>query len=332
MNNGHSPINITAAHSLNRVIVSDAPGLPESLQGLTGWQLLSAQTHRELVTARGEKEAARELGDRLGWFVAILRTGHEQNRQAREEWDDSHWALWAGIQRIVLGGGLVSGPEAPLMLEAAQSRLKALGQTCTLERARNPQHLPLIGACRFFEDSIHSRRTNKTAEKTTQRTQTVVLDFGGSFLKRGRLTCGGTELSKLELLDALPVDFESLSPHELLSAMARATAATIQEASPSWTGELIVPVSIAAYVDNEGQPLLSQQGVYMRLGRLEGNAGMLLSKAVSKICGQAVHTQLIHDGSAAARAFGSAVPAAVIMLGTALGIGFPVDEEDYQLA
>lgn len=220
MNNGDSPIHITSTHSLNRVIVSDAPGLPDYLRGLTGWQLLSAQTHQELVTKRGEREAAREMGERLGWFISILRMGHAQNRKVRKEWNDSFWALWAGIQRILLGGGLVSGPEATLMLDSAKRRLTALGQTCTLELARNPQHIALIGACRFYEDSIHSQNTKKTTVKTTQRIQTVVLDFGGSFLKRGHFAYGGTELSTLELLDALPVDFNSLKLLSILLFLA----------------------------------------------------------------------------------------------------------------
>ncbi len=48
-----------------------------------------------------------------------------------------------------------------------------------------------------------------------------------------------------------------------------------------------------------------------------------LAARLSERMEQPVESTLLHDGTAAARAYGEAAHTAVIMLGTALGIGFP---------
>jgi hypothetical protein len=80
--------------------------------------------------------------------------------------------------------------------------------------------------------------------------------------------------------------------------------------------------SLAAYV-RDNQPLLRQGGPYSQLHILSASLGEWLAKQVSNRLGQEIAVALVHDGTAAARAYAGQPRSAVITLGTALGIGFP---------
>ena len=49
---------------------------------------------------------AEEVGRRLGALLLTLWRGDAANRAARPEWDDAHWAYWANVKQVVVGGGL----------------------------------------------------------------------------------------------------------------------------------------------------------------------------------------------------------------------------------
>jgi hypothetical protein len=82
---------------------------------------------------------------------------------------------------------------------------------------------------------------------------------------------------------------------------------------------------MACYLD-EGQPYLSEGGCYGRLQGLADNLQAHLAEEIGRRLGCPVYLRLLHDGSAAA-AYAGAERTAVIMLGTALGVGFPPVEE-----
>ncbi|HMA33648.1 MAG TPA: hypothetical protein VKY74_04130 [Chloroflexia bacterium] len=63
-------------------------------------------------------------------------------------------------------------------------------------------------------------------------------------------------------------------------------------------------------------------GAYAQLHTLTDNLGAWLAQQISRRIGRAVAVELVHDGTAAARAYAGAPRTAVIMLGTALGVGF----------
>ncbi len=83
-----------------------------------------------------------------------------------------------------------------------------------------------------------------------------------------------------------------------------------------------VVVSVASYVE-AGRPLPRQGGPYADMHMLDLPLDRWLAARLSERMEQPVALTLLHDGTAAARAYGEAADTAVIMLGTALGIGFP---------
>jgi len=79
-------------------------------------------------------------------------------------------------------------------------------------------------------------------------------------------------------------------------------------------------LSVAAYV--RGGRLLGN-GLYASLNALAEDARPLLADAIHTQTGQVMRVHLIHDGTAACTLYAGAPNAAVIVVGTALGIGFP---------
>jgi hypothetical protein len=62
---------------------------------------------------------------------------------------------------------------------------------------------------------------------------------------------------------------------------------------------------------------------YARLHAFTANLGDWLGARVAERTGRPCRVQVLHDGTAAAQACAGSDNAAVIMLGTALGVGFP---------
>jgi hypothetical protein len=175
--------------------------------------------------------------------------------------------------------------------------------------------LPLLGAARAVPPGYATA---------------AVLDCGGTAIKRGVAHYAEGALLGVRLLPSLPaqvLSLRSLPPLEQAAALApvlvEALAATWREVAE--LGGPVAPVltaSIAAYiVDN--QPMDYQRGAYAELRLLSPNLGAWLGEQVSAAVGQAVTVQLIHDGTAAARVYAGQPHTAVILLGTALGVGFP---------
>ncbi len=85
-----------------------------------------------------------------------------------------------------------------------------------------------------------------------------------------------------------------------------------------------IVAAMASYMVN-GQPESSQGGFYSELRRLPSSIETWFTEAVSDCLSLPVTITFHHDGTAAARTFAGrdASRTAVIILGTALGVGFP---------
>ncbi len=312
--------NLTPVASLNRVRFTELAGLPIPA-GMVGWAayaLLSAKALADLTTRHGSAdEAARRFGERLGWLLATLKRGDPASRAARPDWDDTYWGHWAAIRQVFLGGGVVSGSQGPVVAEHAERLLSRVGITnCTVAVAPWPEHLPLVGAARSAHDA----------------SATVVLDFGQSFVKRGWALAENGSLTALRLLPRQPARWTDLGsraepPIEDVRALADFMIQSMvdtwrkaQETEPEVS--TTVATSIASYV-HDGQPLPRQGGAYPQLLRLTDNVERWLSERLSEESGRPMAVRLLHDGTAAARALAGEPHAAVITLGTALGVGFP---------
>jgi hypothetical protein len=320
------------SNSLNRVVLVDLPGLDvtDDVKGKTGYELVSTAALDKLIEAhhadfrfitykdppamRGHFfvllshddptaiHVAETLGRNLGYLLLTLTRGDEVNRKARPEWSDAHWKLWGSIRTVHLGGGLVTGKMGVWMLKGVRIITTNAGSNLAIDLAHYPQHLPLFGAARYIA----------TGQKS------YMLDFGGTYVKRGFAQYGSDGLKQLTLLSSV----ESAFTNDVIDV--RDTMVDIIAETAKDFDAPIIPVSIAAYVDANGQPLIAQGGIYMQLAQLSDDVPAMLSELVSKRIGKPVTIKLLHDGSAAASFYAPEANAVVLMLGTAIGSGYCV--------
>jgi hypothetical protein len=350
MNAPFNPDRLSPSASLNRVRIVDLPGvaLEASVKGKTAYELLSAQALtdyvREHAAALGldaglsgaaalpvafdrrfeadskairgaAEEAARHFGRRLGYLILALKRGDAANRQAREEWDDTYWAHWASIREIWLGGGLVSGHLGERLRQYAQAVLAEAGTLdCALHLSPYSSALPLVGAARCFPPDSQAG---------------LVFDFGHSYIKRACALYESGTLVALRLLSPLatgwtePAEDPADQSWRWAERMVNVVADTWQAVRTSGLAPApLMAASIASYVV-EGQPAAYDRGIYAQLRAISDNLGRWLSQHAGERVGHPVEISLLHDGTAAARTYAGTARAAVIMLGTALGVGFP---------
>ena len=356
MNAPFNPDRLTPAASLNRVRIVDLPGVAReaSVKGKTAYELLSAQALTDYLREHADalrldaglsdaahlpvafdrcfeadnkhiraaaEEAAGHFGRRLGYLILTLKRGDAANRRAREEWDDSYWAYWASIREIWLGGGLVSGHLGRRLRQYAQAVLAEAGATdCALHLSAYPSVLPLVGAARCFPPESQAG---------------LVFDFGHSYIKRACALYEGGTLVALRLLSPLAADWTELAEDPASQAgrwaerVVNVVADTWQAACTSGlTPAPVMVASIASYVV-DGQPAAYDRGIYAQLRVISDNLGRWLAQHVGERLGHPVEIDLLHDGTAAARTYAGTAHAAVIMLGTALGVGFPPCTDEY---
>ncbi len=339
------PHRLTPAASLNRVRIVDLPGvsLPSHIRGATAYELLCASAlvehvrscahelglsgasatdpgilltqfdlcfcHQDQSIRAVAEEVARRFGQHLGYLVLTLWRGDAANRSARLDWGDEYWEYWAGIGEIRVGGGLVAGRLGPaLIAHAMQTVVDAGMDDRSIRLSAWPALLPLIGAARTAP--LRARAV-------------VVLDFGHSSIKRACALYDCGILTSLHLLPALPAPLAVEQPRRLAELLVSVIANSWGEAqSLRLAPDPMLVVCLAAYV-SEGQPMQRQGDQYAALYTISKNLGRWLSRRVAHRLGAPVKVSLLHDGTAAAHAYAGQGRAAVITLGTALGVGFP---------
>jgi hypothetical protein len=353
------PYHLTPAASLNRLRIVDLPGLdiPDEVRGKTGYELASTHYLSEQIRLHSaelklsaeelaveERELPRlldrcfksgdaavqavvrgigqQLGCNLACLLLTLKRGDAVNREARPDWDASYWDHWHSIRLVLFGGGLISGYYLRLAITPGIviALLRIIGPQAMKELnlrvniAGNAGSLPLIGAaCHLSMEAGCG----------------VVLDFGGSFVKRALIFYEQDDTMHDRSLPSIPVQWtEEGQTENLFRFMADVIADTWRQAyNAGRMPSRLIPVSIAAYI-RDGQPLERQGGIYAALRLLSANTEHSLSEAVSKRLGSAVQIRLLHDGTAAASSYAGSEQTAVMMLGTAIGIGFPPPSQE----
>jgi hypothetical protein len=340
--------------SLNRVQIVDLPGLriPAGVRGKTAYELASAtaltQLFREHATQlkldpslsdsglrlafdgclvsddpvlRSEAgKIARTYGRDLGYVILALKRGDDANRTARPEWGKAHWDRWAETEQVWLGGGLVSGNLGPhIARHANQVMREGKVYDCVVNVSPYGALLPLVGAAR------HAPRGTEAA---------VVLDFGSTTVKRAWVTLAGDQILNINPLlsqpapDSVRGQATRAKADRLIDNMVSIFARTWRRAAKeglSLSGT--VPICLAAYV-RDGHPMVAHAGGYYQVSFVTDNLQAELGRRVSKQLGMPLSVKLLHDGSAAAAAYAGQQRAAVIVMGTALGIGFPGNDAD----
>ncbi|MCP4515068.1 MAG: hypothetical protein GY824_07570, partial [Delftia sp.] len=327
------PIPTLSPHnSLNRVQIVDLPGLPidhqvrgqravdlgnrvvaryararaEALKLPAAFAQDNLETRLELPrfvddclrspdeTARAAAQAiGRRLGRNLGHILLTLQRGDAVNRAARPDWKAQDWDRWAKIQRVWLGGGLMSGRLGELMVEQAHALLLELGYQGRPQVALtlHPGDVTLLGAGRYLPPA--SRHT-------------LCLDFGHTLVKRAGLDCEDGALVRLHRYASLPNQAAELDAPRglgavigrwLLNFMANAVAQTWdQSLAAGLPPGPDIMLCLACYT--QGGRVLGR-GLYFNLNALGDDVRLPLAEAIEARIGQPVRVHIIHDGSAA---------------------------------
>lgn len=340
--------------SLNQVRIMDLPGLavPNWVKGKSGFDLLSSFALRQRVSAKAAilhlnpddphllhkfddcltavshpfhtaaQQIAEEYGRSLAYLLLTLKRGDAINQQARPDWQPQHWAFWAQIETVWLGGGLLAGNLGQTAVPLARELVQQCGfPDFRLALAANGRHLPLVGLART----------------AVPGTQTMLLfDFGQTAVKQAIAHYEQDSLARLTLLPSLPspcaavfnlsqnVDDIAHFAEVVLDSVADSwRAAAAAEAALSHT----VAISLACYL-LDGQPRREDVGCYGRLQHITPHLHQFLTDGLRQRLGP-VAVSLWHDGAAAALFQAGAAKTAVITFGTAMGIGFPPENGSF---
>ncbi len=354
------PQHLTPSNSLNRVQVIDLPGIfvDSEVKGKNGYELVSAESLSRLIRQyidslnldpalsdhelrlaldaclRGKgarfrtgvlptaEIVARRFGRNLGYLLLTLKRGDAVNRAARAEWDDSYWEHWGQINRVWLGGGLVSGRLGERMKQHALSIFTPTRITdFSLEVSPYDSALPLVGAARFAPLGVNTA---------------LIFDFGSTMIKRACAIYEEGELAELHCLPSFSTGWEKIEraffdPMDAAAALLNRIVTVIVDTRRDVRSLGLMPpgtirASFAAYI-RDGHPMKAQGGAYIQLRRLTDNLQSELARQVGARSNQEVDLRFFHDGTSAATTYAGAENTAVITIGTALGVGFPPPAE-----
>lgn len=259
---------------------------------------------------RTAREVARQFGRNLGYVLLALRHPYavREHPAPWEPWMIEHWLK---LPRLWLGGGLIRGHLGKWAIPYIRGVFTEAGITPP-DLMRDPfgASLPLVGAACCVPKTAHSA---------------AVLDFGRTGVKRGAATYSRGVLHGIHLLPTLPTEWDddandAHAEDDLRRFQDEFVIPAISETFISARPECpVIPISIAAYIDAQGEPYARQANPYAGLRGFNGTLQETLSAAVSRRVGRDVQVMLIHDGTAAATAHPGD---AVMALGTAVGIGY----------
>ena len=348
----------TSPHvSVNRVRIIDLPGIPvdPAVRCRKAYKLFSAQALLELAreqaamldlpdgllqddlasrlhvprlvaerVANGrpaQRVAARSIGRRLGrnlgHILAALHRGDKVNRAVRPDWTAADWKTWANIEKVWLGGGVAGGALGKLFVEAASEYLAQarIGPALQVNVSPFAREMTLLGAARYLPAETQSA---------------LCLDFGHTLVKRARVTLDDGSITEIQPLEPRPVDWRRLgAPYELTPDKGHQVVNFITDLiAETWQAceavgdeaDKDLMLCVAAYV--RGGELLGN-GIYAKMSALHTDVRPLLSARVQQATGRTWRIRPIHDGTAAAALHAGETHTAIILVGTALGVGMP---------
>lgn len=265
---------------------------------------------------------AQRMGRNLGYILIALQRGDPLNRAARPDWPTEAWEDWADVRKAWLGGGLLSGTLGDEIVTHAWALLMQTGyaDTLTVAKTPRPHHMALLGASRYLpiEDG-----------------NGLCLDLGQTSVKRAVMTFDQGTLTRMRWLPSMPVAWRwqntlqaqrAIDGHEVLAFVVEAIAdaqTSVENQDLALAPEAML--SVAAYV-SDGH--LLGNGLYAQMDGLAADVQSLISARVRQLCGVDLSLSFIHDGTAAAALHAGEPSSAVIVVGTALGVGFPPPTSD----
>ena len=345
------PYHLQPLATLNQRKIISLPGVEPELVGQTGYAVASQpaliallHSHAQELGLEGvaeadypqrlndlldspnaslriaSKEIAETHGRRLGSLLASILRSPGGLTDPLDPWEAVYLRYWREqVGTLFLGGGLANGSLGQVIRRAVAEVFEKCGLSAIqVQVAENPSFLPLLGAARSLPGEM--------AEVA------AVADFGGTQAKRGLAAYGPDgSLQSLEVLPSRSVAALNApgKTAELAACMVETLAETLRLIPE---GQALVPkllVCLAAYVQ-DGKPLNLQRGGYYALNKLSGDISAWFSEQVSQSSGRVMEVEFLHDCDAAAVALAGRQRAAVVMLGSALGVGFVPLEEAYR--
>ena len=345
---------ITSACSINRVRIAKLPlyGIDDSIEGLTVKQFFSTKLVIEEVkknadllqidlrkenekrlplvlekrldsedesTAAAALEIIERFGNRLGLIFLTLKLGDEENRRAREDWNDEHWDYWAQIEDIILVGGLASGKFGKILKKQVEYVFGLKGV--------KPYNINL------YTNSVDVGIMGCATQISEPDGVNIVMDFGQTNIKRSYVTKSHGELTEIKTLEPYPskcMEWEIPNEEEkrrqakkLHKYLIKAIVDTYHSAEKNTKTEpnREVVISIASYtIDGR---LNTDRSGYAKLCTLGENYAECLWWELSGALRRDLVIKLIHDGTAIALNFSDKKNTVCLSLGSYFGVGFP---------
>lgn len=260
----------------------------------------------------------KKFGNRLGMIFLALRKGEEENRRARDDWDDSCWAYWHDVGTLILTGGLASSMLGRRFKEQIHNVFDMAGEkSYHIRLYDNGAYLGVMGiAQRLMED-------NSTA---------LVFDLGHTNFKRALVRVRGGMIVGFSPFESLPSrymqnsfgsdDEKRACARQLHRYVTRTIVNTYREASEAARPSDLILISIANYTYS-GR-LNPVRGGFSKLCALgTDHYAAVLEEVLSGELRRNIRVRLVHDATATALYFADVPDAVCLTLGTAFGIGFP---------
>jgi hypothetical protein len=328
------PQHLTTDASINRLVIAEAAGGPPRLAGQQAYAILSADAVAMVAAGHGiaaareaiaddlgaalraadprERSAAlaiaAEVGLRVACLLSTLRDPGTASVQGWNAWRRAYLQHWATVDEVHLAGGLLAGGAGPVVADETSKALARLGVQTRTALMPWPALAALIGAARRLGPEVG---------------EVLAVDLGGSRVKTALIRALRDGVVELTVLTTSRVPFDgpdrpsSIALDDFLVGVMDTAARDARHLGASVRA---LAVSVACYL--EGGRRCADRGLYANLPDLGGNGWR---RHLRDLFGRSMSVGIVHDGTAAAAAVprGGTRPDAVLVLGTALGIGFP---------
>ncbi|MFZ5352408.1 MAG: hypothetical protein ACOZCL_06730 [Bacillota bacterium] len=298
--------------SLNRVLFeSKLPFIPEFYHGRLSGELIGRRAFEKLIVEMMPSEALnrdicktlntldknhpliKEIGNRIGMLFCILKTGAKFNLK-RDDWNEEHWNYWSRINRVILGGGQLSGVSGDWIIAHANNYVDKVikRDELVIEKHNDPSKAVLLGLeYNAKEDGNH-----------------LLMDFGHTNYKVR--ICGKKAGKAIYIMDTTrPV---ALQQNQMVTDFLIAAArGLIYEAAEKISD---AHISLAVYL-KDGIPINNTSMYSNKEGSVIDVAALLSAEL-------GIPVKLYHDGTAAADPFRNMENTVVVTIGTAIGVGY----------
>ena len=252
------------------------------------------------------------LSEGLAILLSSLIEGSSRSRQLNHL-SDADWEFWAGCKHVILDGGMVKGPAANAFLDHLRACLADKGVSVKADRT-----LPI--------DGIRTMSLLGCAVPEPAYYNTIyVFDFGNSKIKSGRCLRIGKKLRLEELPGVLHKDFWNMKDNPETARMLHETICETIVNTLDYYEDFGPEYRIGmCFANNYLRHQVSNRGSYRSLRLLGDDYRSLLQKSLESQTGKRVSLSLYNDAEAVANLYQKWAPdAAVITLGTHLGIAYP---------